>query len=197
MDVLTHLFLPLAIVIVYREDLASTWPMLGIAGFALLPDVDKFLGMQGLFHSLVTLLPICLGILVVERWIRGHLDLSLVIVVLIGSHLLLDFIDGGPVPLLFPFIESGLGLQYPGQLVFGEGILGVTIQGPLVTIGTPVPRSGYQSFGFLNGTGVLSLLAFGSIYASQRGLWSKVHSRTPVGAPDGEDGPNAAEEARE
>jgi hypothetical protein len=135
-----------------------------LAGFGLFPDFDKFLGVPGLLHSAVTLVPITLLLFAVEWRLRGKLLVSLLIAVFAWSHIPLDIIDGGPVPLLFPFVRAGIGLQYPVQTVFGEGLLGVGFRGPFVTLRMTAPRPGYNTYGFLQGYGIASALLFGSIF---------------------------------
>ena len=66
MDLLTHLFLPLTVAYVLRRELFDHPATLGLAGFSVLSDFDKFLGHQGLLHSLVTIVPVCLVVLAVE-----------------------------------------------------------------------------------------------------------------------------------
>lgn len=164
MDALTHVFLPLTVAYVLRHELFASPNHLLLAGFGLLSDFDKFLGMPGLLHSLVTLVPISLGILAVERWYRGEFLLAPLVVAFIASHLVLDFIDGGPVPLLFPFVEPGIGLQYPARTVFGAAPLGVAVEGPIAAIRVATPRPGFNAYGLVKGAGIASLLAFVMIY---------------------------------
>ncbi|WP_254538270.1 metal-dependent hydrolase [Halomarina litorea] len=169
MDALTHLFLPMTAVYVLRTDLFADAPwLLGLAGFGLLPDFDKFLGVPGLLHSLVTLVPVGLAVLGVEYALRRDLVVGPVVVALVFSHLVLDVVDGGPVPLLFPFVEGGLGLEYPVRTVFGEGPLGVSFEGPLVTLREATPRPGFNTYGFLGGAGVSSALLFLTVYLGDR-----------------------------
>lgn len=177
MDALTHLCLPITLAYVLRREFfASPW-RLGLAPFALLSDFDKFLGHPGLLHSLVTLVPLCLALLAAEYAVRRRLVVTPLVVALVGSHLLLDFVGGGPVPLLFPLVETGLGLQYPVRTVFGEGLLGVRFEGPLVTLRTVAPRSGFNTYGFITGAGVTSALfalaAIGGSELQQRG-WPQI-----------------------
>lgn len=87
---------------------------------------------------------------------------------LILSHLVLDFVDGGPVPLLFPLVKEGIGLQYPVQTVFGAGPLGVQFQGPLVSIRDVAPRQGFNQYGFIKGAGVASALLFATVFFGTR-----------------------------
>jgi len=168
MDFLSHLFLPLTAVYVTRPTVFESPWLLALAGFGLLSDFDKFLRMPGLLHSLVTIGPICLAVVGTEYRLRGDLRSSPVIVVLIISHLVLDFVDGGPVPLLFPLVETGIGLRYPVQTVFGEGVFGLRFVGPLATVQTTAPQAGNNTYGFITGAGVASLLLFGLVYLTDR-----------------------------
>ena len=169
MDFLSHLFLPLVAVYVLRGDLFERhgpWAV-GLGGFGVLPDVDKFLGVPGLFHSVLTVGAVGLALVAIEHRIR-EVSLSPVVAGLLLSHLALDFVDGGPVLLLFPLIETGFGLQYPAQAAFGTGPVGVWIDGPLVTLRAGTPRPGFNTYGFIQGAGVASALLFGLIYAVDR-----------------------------
>lgn len=163
-DLLTHVFLPLTAVYVLWPNRFPSPAYLLLGGFGLLADFDKMLGQPGLLHSVVTLVPLAGAILVAEWWYRRELVLSPIIVALVFSHLLLDFLAGGPVPLLFPLVETGVGLQYPARTVFGPAFPWIGIEGPLVTLRTTVPRSGFNTYGFITGFGVSSLLLFGIIY---------------------------------
>lgn len=163
-DFLTHLFLPLTAVYVLRPDLFPTPAYLGLGAFGLLADLDKFLGHPGLTHSLVTLVPLCAAVLGVERWWRGESTYGPVVVALVLSHLLLDFLDGGPVPLLFPVVETGIGLEYPVRTVFGRGPVGLTFEGPLVRLRTSVPAGGFNTYGFIQGLGVANAALFATVY---------------------------------
>lgn len=163
-DFLTHLFLPLTAAYVLRRELFESPWALSLAGFGLLPDFDKFLGVPGLLHSLLTLVPLCLGLLAAERWWRGELSVTPVIVALVLSHLLLDFLYGGPVPLLYPFAEAGIGLHYPARTVFGVGPLGVAIENSLVALRVTTPSPGFNTYGFIRSGGVGTMLLFGVVY---------------------------------
>jgi len=169
MDLLSHLFLPLTAVYVLREDLFrryGPWALL-LAGFGVLPDADKFLGVPGVLHSVVTVGGGCLVVMAIEHRIRG-LAVSPVVAGLVVSHLVLDLVDGGPVLLLYPLLDTGIGLQYPARVVFGTGALGVWIDGPLVALRTGTPRPGYNSYGFVQGAGVASALLFWVVYVGDR-----------------------------
>ena len=180
MDFLTHLCLPMTVAyVLYREVFDSPVTLL-LAGFGLLPDADKFLGMPGLLHSLVTLVPIAVLLLALERGVRGETTYATIVVALASSHLLLDFVDGGPVPLLFPFVLEGVGLQYPVRTVFGQGLLGLTFEGPLVRLRVLTPRPGYNTYGFIKGAGVASSLTFLAVYLG-------TERRARRGPPEGSD----------
>ena len=81
---------------------------------------------------------------------------------------MLDFVGGGLVPLLFPVVKTGIGLEYPVRTVFGQGLIGLRLEGPLVALRTTAPRPGYNTYGFVKGAGVASMLLFGLIYVTDR-----------------------------
>jgi hypothetical protein len=176
MDFLTHLFLPLTVAYVLRPSVFRSPAFLGLGIFGLFSDFDKFLRMPGMLHSLVTLVPICGALLAAEYYWRDDLWVTPVVVALIASHLVLDLVDGGPVPLLYPFFEQGFGLQYPARTVFSLGT--VDVEGSLVAIRTGAPDPENRTYGFITGAGVASMLAFATVY-----LGSKVTSNSAV---DGE-----------
>lgn len=167
-DFLTHVFLPLTGAYVLRRHRFRSPLYLGLGAFGLLPDFDKFLGYPGLLHSLITLVPLCLIVVAGERWLSGRSAYGPVIAALVCSHLVLDFVDGGPVPLLYPLVETGVGLEYPVRTVFGQRPLGVTFEGSLVQLRTAAPRGGYNTYGFIDGFGVASALLFLTVYAGMK-----------------------------
>lgn len=168
MDALTHLFLPLTVAYVLYPELFERRWTLALGGFGLLADFDKFLGMPGLLHSLVTLVPICLVLVVAERYVRGSVAYAPVVSGLILSHLLLDVIDGGPAPLLAPLVETGIGLRYPVSVSFGRGLFGIAFDGPLFEFAYNAPRPGFNTYGFINAFGVASALLFVVLYVGLR-----------------------------
>lgn len=168
MDALTHVFLPLTAAYVLWPEAFAAPSRFAIAGFGLVPDADKLVGLPGLFHSLVTLVPLVAGLVLVERRLTDRVKTSLLAAAFLGSHLFLDVLDGGPVPLLYPFIERGAGLRFPAKAAFGEGLFGVAIRGPLVTSRATVPEPGFHSYGFLTGFGVASMLLFAVVYLGCR-----------------------------
>lgn len=166
-DFLTHLFLPLTGAYVLRRNLFPSPLYLGLGVFGLLADLDKFLGYPGLLHSVVTLFPLSLVVLGGERLWYGESEYGPLLVALILSHLVLDFVDGGPVPLLFPFVRTGVGLQYPVRTVFGQGPIGLTLEGAIVQLQMSTPRGGFNAYGFIDGLGVATVLLFLTIYLGQ------------------------------
>lgn len=169
MDALTHVFLPLTVVY-------AVWPegfgpnrhfLLGL--FGLVPDLDKLLGVPGLLHSLLTIVPITVAMVVLgQRWERVDRRFATLAAGLVLSHLLLDFLDGSGVYALYPIVETGVGLAYPIEVIFGEGPLGVTFEGwPVAIVQKDAPvgfaeSAGVDSnrFGLVGSTGVASTLAF-------------------------------------
>lgn len=168
MDFLAHLFLPLAVAFALRREWFESPAWFALAGFGLLPDFDKFLGAPGLLHSLVTIVPVSLVLLGASRYLDRKPTAVSLAVAFVWSHLLLDVVDGGPVPLLFPLFETGIGLQYPAQTVFGAEPFGLAIRGPLVALRTTAPRAGFNAYGFINGFGVAAMLTFVAVYLGMK-----------------------------
>lgn len=162
-DFLTHIFVPLTAAYVLRPDLFESRLHFAVGAAGLVSDFDKFLGHPGLLHSLLALVPLSLGILAIERWWGGEVRYGPLVGGLVLSHLVLDFVSGGPVPLLYPVVKSGIGLTYPVQTVFGVDPVGVALQGPVVQLRTAAPRPGFNTYGFVNGYGVISTILFGIV----------------------------------
>jgi hypothetical protein len=168
MDPLTHVFLPLLVAYVIRPNLFRQPQYITLAGLGLLADLDKLIGRPGLLHSLLTLIPICLLLIAVERLIREEIHYSKFALLFTLSHLPLDIIEGVTVPLLFPLLTTGVGLGYPMEVVFGTGPLGFRFQGPPVALEIGELRTGHSAspdvetntFGFINRFGVASALAW-------------------------------------
>jgi hypothetical protein len=95
--------------------------------FTLFPDLDKFIGIP-LLHSLIVEFGIFLVFCGIECFIRKCLNMdvkckySMIAMIYILSHLIFDIFDGGPVYLLYPFVDVGVGLEFPMKLVVGNGI---------------------------------------------------------------------------
>lgn len=165
MDVLTHIFLPLTLIFVVKRGFFKSHPAVYLLPLsAVLPDLDKYLGTPGLFHSLIILIPLAMAILLLERGINNSNRFSSVVAFFLFSHLLLDFLEGNPVSLLYPFEKIGVGLSYPIKIVFGEGALGATLRGSVEMV-KKVPEPGFNTYeGLISGFGVASLLLFVAIF---------------------------------
>lgn len=165
MDLLTHLFLPITVAYVLRPELFPSPWYLGFAIFAVLPDADKLLGVQGMLHSLLVLGVIGVVLLGAERLVREDHTYALLAVGLLFSHLLLDLLDGGPVPFLYPIVDAGVGLHYPAQLVLQDT---VAIRNPLPEVRVGTPNRSRQTYPIVTGYGVLSGLTFLTVYLGER-----------------------------
>lgn len=177
MDPLAHVFLPLVVCYAVRPDLFSRPRHFALAGFGLLPDFDKFLGMQALLHSLPTLLALTLAVLAVGRYRDEWWVYAVLAVGFLWSHILLDLLDGNVVPWFYPLLRQGYGVHFPMRIAFGEGLLGARLEGWPVAVHTGVPREGHQTFPLFNGYGVGAALAFLAVYAG-RHRWSGVDPDT-------------------
>lgn len=169
MDALTHLFLPLTVAYVLRPDRFADPRAFALGLFGLLPDVDKLLGIQGAFHSLALIVLGGAFLLAVEYHVRGTLSHAPIAAALLGSHLLLDFLDGGPVFLLLPTLGAGFGLTFPSTISLGASLTSVGISHPLpnLQISNTVHR-GARTYSLITGYGVLSLLVFVTVVAGMR-----------------------------
>ena len=167
MDLLTHLFLPITVVYVLRPDLfPSPWYLI-FSVFAVIPDIDKPLHLQGAFHSAITLGIIAGALIILERWQRDDLTYALLITALLFSHLLLDILDGGPVTLLYPLSDMGIGFHYPTKLIVG-GTIGTTgIQDPFPTVSVNSINRSRTTYSVITGYGVLSAVTFLTIYLTE------------------------------
>lgn len=119
MEVLTYLCLPLAVAYVaWPERFTNPWTF-GLAGFALLPDADKIVGLQGIFHTVPFVVVSAAVLIGGERVLRGRVRYASIAVALLASHLVLDLLDGGPIFILAPGVTSGIELTFPTTIAFG------------------------------------------------------------------------------
>jgi hypothetical protein len=148
MDALTHVFLPLTLIYVVRRDFNEK--LFPLALFAVLPDFDVFTGIhRGLFHSLVFLAPLSALIIGAEYAVSKRLRYSPIALFFLYSHLALDFLAEG-VPFLYPFVELGVGVEFPFVIKFGGSVSIVDVMPKLVYC-YPQPVHGevnaFSSFG--------------------------------------------------
>ncbi len=162
MDVLTHIFLPLAALYVIKRELFNPRLHFLLALFALAPDLDKLVGMPGLLHSLVTLAPLIFAILLFELYARGSVVYSKVVAFFISSHLALDVLDAGVVPFFYPFIKVGIGLKFPIKVVFHNYSFSL-LDAPVQVLYAE-PKIGFFTYDLISGFGVASLILFTLIY---------------------------------
>lgn len=175
MDPLTHVFLPLTVAYVLASELFPTPRYLLLGLFGLVPDLDKLLGVPGLLHSLLTVVPLCVALVVADRRWGGDAPYGLLAVAFVTVHLFLDFLDGSGLYALYPLVETGVGLAYPLSVTFGEGLLGFQFEGwPVVLDVEPAPTGFAESaavdentFGFLAPYGLASVLTFCCIYVGE------------------------------
>lgn len=194
MDALTHVFLPLLVIYVLRPELFSVPHSFAIGLFGLLADFDKLIGIPGLLHSLVTLVPICIGMLLLEQAFRGRYHYSTLASVFTLSHLPLDIIEGVTVPLFYPLISTGVGLAYPMALLVGPeaGPLWFAFDGLPISLQFGELRTGHavsdavdsNEFGFVNGYGVATMLTFIVVFVSREYLGIGTASVDPDGVDE-------------
>lgn len=168
MDPLTHVFVPLLVAYVLRPGLfPSPWYLpVGVVG--LVPDFDKFLGLQGAFHSVFTLGVVAVGLVAVERWYRGEATYATLVAALLGSHLVLDFLGGSPVPVLYPLFDSGFALSYPQEVVIGDTVSETGVKNPAPDLKDVQPSRTRTTYPIVDGYGVLSALVFALVYVADR-----------------------------
>jgi hypothetical protein len=151
MDILTHIFLPLTLVYVLRGDFKTKHFPLAL--LATLPDFDVLTGIhRGLFHSIIFLAPTSALTLLVEYALKRRLKYSLIALLFLYSHIILDFLSGG-VPLLYPIANQGIGVEFPFIIRFGESI-SIVDATPKLVYNHPQPIHGevdaFSSFGVAN-----------------------------------------------
>lgn len=164
MDALTHLFLPLTVVYVLLPD-RFTAPRLFVLGvFGLLPDADKFLGVQGTFHSVLLIGIVIALLLAATRYTDSPREYAVIIAALLASHLVLDLLDGGPIFLFAPGLSPGFGLTFPTTISLGASPTSLGVTQPLPEIHNTEPvRQGAATYTLITGYGVLSMLVFAVI----------------------------------
>lgn len=168
MDPLAHVFLPLLVAYVLVPEWFPSPAYVAIGTFGLLPDVDKLLGVPGMLHSLVTVVPLCLALVALDRWLPFDARYGALAAAFVLSHLFLDFLDGSGFYVLYPVVEGGLGLSFPMVVTFGEGLLGFQFEGAPVVVERLESPTGFaesstvdsNTFGFFDAYGFATALAF-------------------------------------
>jgi hypothetical protein len=167
MDLLTHLFVPITVAYVLRPDLFPSVQYFLLGFIGLSPDLDKVVGLQGLFHSVLVLSILGAGLFFCARRLRGKSPYVLLSVALLYSHLLLDFLEGGPILILYPVVDLGVGLYYPAELVLGQEPWSIGIRDFWPVLRSNSPDRGEATYRLFTGYGFLSGLVFTVIYATQ------------------------------
>jgi hypothetical protein len=168
MDFLTHLFLPITVAYVLRPELfPSPWYFL-LAGFAVFPDVDKLFQLQGVLHSGIILGVIGMGVWSIERLQRNDSTYATLVTALLYSDLFLDVLDGGPVTFLYPFVDAGIGMTYPAELVVRNTFVVPEVHNPLPEVTVRTPNRERETYPLVDGYGMLSAVTFFTVYVGQR-----------------------------
>jgi hypothetical protein len=129
-----------------------------LSPLAIFPDLDVFLGIhRGLLHSLLIIIPLIFFSFI---FLRGYFKLA---AFFLCSHLFLDFLAGG-VPFLYPFIETGVGVEFPLVVKFASAPTIVEYL-PRIVFSTPTAVYG-RSYELFSSFGIASLLVFVFLFSS-------------------------------
>lgn len=182
MDALVHIFLPLTLLyVIWREFYEEHPYAIFLSLFGIFPDLDKFfLNAPRFLHSILTLIPIVLVAFLILRKLTSHYKkYTSIIAVFLFAHLLLDVVGHSHAPIFYPLMDSLIGFEYPMVISFGEGLLGVSIEGVPVRIVTEDPVSGVPfDASPLTGFGVASFLLFILIFIQSK-VGEKLRSSKP------------------
>lgn len=172
MDILTHIFMPLTALYVFKKELFNPPYCFALVLFALIPDFDKFMGIPGVFHSFFTLLPFILVIFLLEKLAKGSGIYTGIAAIFIFSHLFLDFLEASPIFPLYPLIKTGLMLKFPLEIAFNN--FGFSFNGPFIQIIYTELKAGFNTYdGILSGFGIVSMLLFVLVYLGFKSLYKR------------------------
>ncbi|NHW23944.1 MAG: hypothetical protein HA489_06830 [Archaeoglobales archaeon] len=160
MDLLSHIFLPLILLVAIGRLRANYIPL---AFLAILPDFDK-LFLVGILHSVIVTVPIFAAFFYLEKRIKHGYEISLVSSYFFFSHLFLDFLDGF-VPLFYPVSKIGVGIVFPAKLLIGKSSVTVEDISPQLVFSELKPSNCYDLF---SGFGFASMILFFLIIAFRR-----------------------------
>jgi len=104
-------------------------------------------------------------VLLLEKLVKGTGRYTGIAAFFIGSHLFLDVLDGGPVPFFYPFIKTGIGLEFPLKITFHS--LTFSFQDVPTRLVYAVPKMSF-TYELLSGFGVASLVLFVIVYLGTR-----------------------------
>lgn len=159
MDALTHIFIPLTALYVLKKDLLNPSYHFLLVFFAWFPDLDKLLRIPGLFHSLLIIIPLIFVILLIEKQLGRNGKISGIAGIFIISHIILDVLEGGAVPLLYPIFSTGVGIIFPLKISIHD----FSISGAPVEVVYEEPKLSY-TYEILSGYGLISFFIFAMVY---------------------------------
>lgn len=134
-----HIFIPITILLIFSKRLKINQKnIILLSFFGALPDIDIFLFHRATFHNMFILaIPILIFI-----FYKDMREISGIICFYLGSHLVLDILDGG-IFLLYPFYNkifyAVIELIFKNGIVFNVGISKTIIN--IKTMGEPVISS--------------------------------------------------------
>jgi hypothetical protein len=147
MDVIMHLLIPLLLAKMFKPSISNKY-LLGLLPFAVFFDLDGFLGMKKLFHSVLV---VVLVIALIYFLVRKSRDWQTIIGLsgfYMASHMLLDF--GRPMAPLFPltqeayYVEMNVAVQgFMPLFNFGVHKLAPCITCLGLDLGNPISEMGF------------------------------------------------------
>lgn len=116
MDTLFHFIFPLIAMLAARIKVKhSITVSITLAASTALLDVDHFFGLvaRGTFHNIfvTVLFPIILFLIFFKKGNKKYMHLSLILLLFLVSHPILDMFTEGGVELLYPFSEQKYDLS--------------------------------------------------------------------------------------
>ncbi len=151
MDLLSHLFLPLIFLVAIEKLKARYIPF---SFFSIFPDFDKLI-LTGIFHSILFTAPILSIFFYTEKKLFKSYEFASISAFFYLSHLAFDFLDGGPLALLYPISNFGIGISFSAKIFVSN-----------ITIADIVPEIVYEelrpseSYELFSGFGIASMLLF-------------------------------------
>lgn len=176
MDILTHIFIPLIFLSLFKKEILEKplFILIIIGIFGVLPDVDKFLGIPGFLHSFLVLSLILALILFIEYVANREIFYTVIIALLLYSHLFLDILDSSPVALLYPFFDETFHIEFPLKVNFNNFIISFS-EIPLKIVIGKIDFNFESYTGVFTGNGVLSMLLFCLVYLQMKRDYNKFH----------------------
>ena len=161
MDVLSHTFLPLIFLIAIGKLKARYIPF---AFFSVFPDFDKLI-LPGIFHSIIFAAPLLSILFYAERMLFRGYELASISAFFYFSHLAFVFLDEGPLALLYPISNFGIGISFSAKIFVSN-----------MTVEDLVPEMIYEelkpseSYELFSGFGFASMLLFFLILVNRKSL---------------------------